>query len=66
MPESNVSTALEVFTLACILVCEFGLWLLLNPETFWQRVSTFVIIVIFLVLVVYFLHIVRTKWKDRN
>ncbi len=56
----------EVFTLTCILIFEIGLWMLLAPGMFWERCATFGICVIFLVLIIYSVHIWRTKWKDRN
>ncbi|HDY89949.1 MAG TPA: hypothetical protein ENH82_17745 [bacterium] len=56
----------EVFILICIIVFEAALALVLNPETFWQRCATLAICVIVLVLIIFFVHIWRTKWKARN
>jgi len=61
-----MSERLGWFTLICILVFEIALWLLLEPGTFWERCATFGIDTIVLVLIIYFVHIWRTKWKDGN
>ena len=61
-----MSKLFEAFILALLLIFEVGLWLLLSPETFWQRCATLAICVIVLVLIIYFVHIWRTKWKDRK
>ena len=66
MNKPAMSEKLGWFILICIPIPAIGLWVLLNPETFWQRCSTFAICVIVLVLIIYFVHIWRTKWKDSN
>jgi len=52
MPEERkISTTRESLQFGLALVLSVGLWFLLVPDTFWQRVSAFVFCAILLVLI---------------
>jgi len=61
-----MSKVFELLWILFLVICEFGLWTLLMPGTFWERAATFGIVVICLVLFILFVHIWRTKWKDNE
>jgi len=56
---------LEGFTLLAVIALMAGFWVLLAPQTYWERASTFAFEVVYLALFVFFIHIWRTKWKDK-
>ena len=52
MPEEKkISTTRELIQYGVALVLSVGLWFLLVPDTFWERVSAFVFCAISLVLI---------------